>query len=89
MAQGVAVKVIPNARREEVVGVRAGVLVLRVSAPAERGRANEAVRRLLAARLGVRAGAVQIVRGAGAREKVVSVEGMSPERVIAALQDER
>ena len=38
----VAVWVVPGAAREEVVGVHAGALRVRVSAPAEAGTANRA-----------------------------------------------
>lgn len=68
----------PGARRDEIVGVRDGVLVARVRAPAREGRANEALCRLIARELGVGASRVSVVRGAGSREKVVRVEGVEP-----------
>ena len=75
----------PRARAEEIVGERAGVLVVRVTAPPVDGRANEALCRLLAkrARVGVRS--VTIVRGASSREKQVRVEGVSCAELRAAL----
>ncbi len=64
---------------------RDGVLVVRVTAPPVEGRANDALCRLLAkrARVGVRS--VSIVRGAGAREKVVRFEGIDLEGLRRAL----
>lgn len=49
----VLVRVQANARRDEFVGIREGVLVARVTAPALDGRANRALCRLLAKRLDV------------------------------------
>jgi uncharacterized protein YggU (UPF0235/DUF167 family) len=41
---------------------------------------------LLASRIGVPKSRVSVVRGAGAREKVVRVEGVSPDALRAALE---
>jgi uncharacterized protein len=53
--------------------------LVRVRAAPEGGRANAALCRLLAKRVGVGVRSVSVVRGASSREKVVSVEGMSAE----------
>jgi uncharacterized protein len=81
----IAVRLQPRARANEIVGERDGVLVVRVTAPPVEGRANEALCRLIAkrARVGVRR--VSVLRGAGAREKVVRVEGIDESRLRAAL----
>jgi uncharacterized protein len=49
-----------------------------VSAPPERGRANDAVLDLLAERLDLPRRSLSIVSGHGAREKVVLMEGIGP-----------
>jgi uncharacterized protein (TIGR00251 family) len=46
---------------------------VRIAAPAVDGRANQALCELIAARLRVAPGNVQVTRGAGARRKVVTV----------------
>jgi uncharacterized protein YggU (UPF0235/DUF167 family) len=51
---------------------------LRVIAPPERGRANDAALRLVAERLGVDTDAVRLVAGHGSRDKVVEVTGIAP-----------
>jgi uncharacterized protein len=82
-----AIRVQPRAKRTEVAGERDGVVVIRVSAPPVDGKANEAVTRLLAERLGVPKSAVAIVRGHGHRDKQVRVDGMSADEIRAALLD--
>ena len=61
----------------EIAGERDGSVVVRVTAPATEGRANEALGKLVAKRLGVAKGSVEIVSGATRREKVLRVDGLS------------
>jgi hypothetical protein len=81
----ISVRVQPRARSDEIASVRGGVVVVRVTAPPLDGRANEAVARVLAGRLGVRSAAVTIVRGERARDKVVTIDGMSRSEVEQTL----
>ena len=79
-------RVQPGARRAGLTAWMAdGTLKLGVSAPAEDGRANRAVVSLLAAALGVREAAVRVVRGHGARGKVVEVDGLDDATARARL----
>jgi uncharacterized protein (TIGR00251 family) len=79
-------RVQPGARRAGLVGWMAdGTLKLAVSEPPEDGRANRAVAALLAATLGVRESAVRVVRGHGARTKVIEVDGMDEQAVRTRL----
>jgi len=59
------------------------VLRARVAAPPVEGAANQALRRRLADELGVARRAVRRVAGAAGRQKLVVVEGMTPEDVLA------
>jgi uncharacterized protein len=81
----ISVRVQTRARKDELASVRDGVLVVRLSAPPLDGRANEALRQLLAGRLGVRASSVTIFRGHRARDKLVRVVGVDQAAVDAAL----
>jgi uncharacterized protein len=81
----IAVRVQPQAAREAIVGWAAGALRVRVTAPPENGRANDAVAALLARALGVRASAVRVVRGARSRDKIVRVDGLTRLEVEARL----
>ena len=69
--------VVPRARRSELQGVVDGRLKLRIAAPPAAGAANAACLDLLAELLGVRRSAVALVRGGGARRKLVRVEGLT------------
>ncbi len=80
------VRVSPGARRTEVAGRYGEGWKIRVAAPPENGRANEAVLRLLAERLGVPRRAMTIVSGHTARDKVVEVTGISHDRIHAELR---
>jgi uncharacterized protein len=81
----ITVRLQPRAKRDEVVGERDGVVVIRVTAPPVDGRANEALCRLIAKRAQVARSRVEIVRGHSAREKVVRVEGVEDDVLRAAL----
>jgi uncharacterized protein YggU (UPF0235/DUF167 family) len=65
-----------RAARTEIAGERAGGLLVRVTAPPVGGRANDAVRKLVAKRLGVAASRVAIARGARARDKLLRIDGV-------------
>ena len=59
---------------------RAGVLKAAVTAPAEEGKANAAVIELLAREWRLAKSAIEVVRGATARQKVLAIAG-EPETV--------
>jgi uncharacterized protein (TIGR00251 family) len=80
-----AVRLQPRARANEIVGERDGKLLARVTAPAREGRANHALRRLIARRARVGIERVQIVRGASSRDKLVRVRGVSATELRQAL----
>jgi uncharacterized protein (TIGR00251 family) len=79
------VRVRAGARRDEIGDLVDGVLHVRVAAPAHEGRANRALCRLLADRLGVAPSRVAIARGGRSRDKVVEVEGVDQATVDRVL----
>ena len=81
----VRVRVSPGARRGGVAGRVGEVWKLRVTAPAEGGRANEAVVRLLADKMDVPRRSVSLVSGHTARDKVVELEGLEAAEVERRL----
>ncbi len=58
-----SVKVIPKARREEIVGWEGERLKIKVTAPPEKGEANRAVVRLLAKSLGIAQNRIVLLKG--------------------------
>lgn len=68
----------PGAGRTQVVGRHGAAVKIRVAAPPEQGRANEALVGLLAERLGVPAKAVTLAVGASSRSKQFRIEGVDP-----------
>ncbi len=68
----VKVRVVPRAKREEVIP-EGDSLVVKVREPPEGGRANKRVVELLAKHFGVSKSRVEIVRGHRSREKLVRV----------------
>ena len=81
--QKLEVRLTPRASRDEIGDRREGVLQVRVKAPPVDGRANEALRKLIAKRVGVPKSRVTIVRGERSRRKLVAIEGADP----AALKE--
>jgi uncharacterized protein (TIGR00251 family) len=71
-------RVSPGASRAAVVGRHGAGWKVRVAAPPEAGRANEAVLRLLAETLQLTRRDVELVAGHASRDKVVSVSGIDP-----------
>jgi len=79
-------RVSPGAGRSALVGRHGDAWKVRVSAPPERGRANEAVVELLAASLGLSRPDVRLVSGGGSRDKIVELSGLTYEEVERRLE---
>ncbi|MHB8059496.1 MAG: DUF167 domain-containing protein [Gaiellaceae bacterium] len=86
-----SLRVSPGARKSAVVGRYGERWKIRVAAPAESGRANEALIGLLQQTLGVSRSQLRIVAGAAARDKIVEVKGIDveeSERLLSASAGE-
>ena len=81
----IEVRLRPGGHADELIGLEAGVLRARVSAPPVDGKANQALCRLIAKRAGVAPSRVSVVRGAKSRDKLVRVEGVEPGALLEAL----
>jgi uncharacterized protein YggU (UPF0235/DUF167 family) len=73
----------PRAGSDHVDGVVDGVLRAHVAAPAVAGAANQSLLRLIADELGIARRSVRLVAGAAGRQKLVVVEGLPTEEVVA------
>lgn len=69
------VKVVPKASRDRIMGELSGMLKVSVSAAPERGAANEAVCKLIARGLGIRAGQVTVETGHASPRKTLRICG--------------
>jgi uncharacterized protein (TIGR00251 family) len=81
----IEVRLRPRGRQDELLGMRDGVLQARVTAPPVDGKANRALRKLIAKRAGVAPSRVSVVRGEKSRDKLVRVEGVDPTALRASL----
>jgi uncharacterized protein (TIGR00251 family) len=74
-------RVQPRSHRDAIEGEWQGALKVRLTAPPVDDRANDALRRLLAARLNIPVAAVRIVAGERSRTKRVEVRGVTAAQV--------
>lgn len=82
----IALRVAPGSATSAVVGPYLEGWKLRIAAPPDRGKANDAVVHLLAEVLSIRAHRVVIVAGHASRNKVVQIDGLSLDAITDALR---
>ncbi len=79
------VKVVPNASRDQVVGMLGDAVKIKVAAPPESGKANKAVCQLVARSLGLAGREVAVVAGAGQPNKTLAITGLSADAIRTKL----
>ena len=79
-------RVTVRSAHDRVEGWRDGRLIVRTTAPPLQGRANDAVRRLIADACGLAPSQVEVIRGERAREKTVRVRGLRRDDLLRALR---
>ena len=84
----IAVKVVPRAAKNEIVGWLEGALKIRIQAPPEDGRANRALEELLAEALGLKKNAVTVATGRRASASRSSASRATRSCVVS-VADER
>jgi uncharacterized protein len=82
----IEVRLRPRGSKNELIGMRDGVLQAKVTAPPVDGRANRALCKLIAKRVGVAPSRVSVVRGVRSREKLIRVEGVAKAELETALE---
>lgn len=82
-----AVRVTPRSSRAAIGGLRAGRLIVRVTAAPTDGSANTAVRKLVAKAFSLPPSAVRIARGETSREKSLELNGVSLVAARSVLKD--
>jgi uncharacterized protein (TIGR00251 family) len=81
----VSVRVLPRSSNEGVAGIEGGVVRIRLNAPPVEGQANEALVRFLSKALGVPKSRIALVAGGKGRSKIVRVDGITREALLAGL----
>lgn len=82
----IKVRVIPNAKRNEVVGRIGSILRVKISAPAVEGRANEELCEFLSEFFEVRRNMVFLRKGERGREKTIEICGRAEEELDEVLE---
>jgi uncharacterized protein len=75
----------PGARRNAILGERAGSLRVSVTAAPEKGKANAAIAALLAEGLGCRSSAIALISGETSRQKRFLIEGLTSDELRQRL----
>jgi uncharacterized protein (TIGR00251 family) len=75
----------PRASRTMLAGTHDGCVKIRLAAPPVDGAANAALIEFVADRLGIARSRVRIAAGHASRRKVVEIDGVSADSIIAAL----
>jgi uncharacterized protein (TIGR00251 family) len=78
-------RVSPGAGKSGIIGRHGDAWKVRVTAPPEDGRANEAVVRLLADALSMPRTSVTLVSGHTGRDKIVLLDGVGPAQIERRL----
>ena len=81
------VKVVPGSSRDCIAGWLGETLKVRVSVPAERGKANAAVERLVAEALGIPAKCARIAAGSRSARKRIEISGLSEAEIHQRLSN--
>ena len=81
----IAVKVVPRAAKDEIVGWLEDALKVRVQAPPQDGRANRALEALLADALSLKKNAVTVTTGRASAMKRVAIAGLSRDEIVRRL----
>jgi uncharacterized protein (TIGR00251 family) len=83
-----SVRAQPGARRDAIVGEHGGMLKVAVSAPPDKGRANDAIIAVLAAAFGIKRSQIELVSGATSRQKQFLLRGVTREQLTLLLERE-
>jgi uncharacterized protein (TIGR00251 family) len=76
----------PRASKSETAGLHAGVIKIRVAAPAVENAANLALVEFVAKQLGIAKRSVRIVSGGASRRKVMEIDGVTEEGIAKKLK---
>jgi uncharacterized protein len=81
----IAIKVQPNARKNEIVGFSNDTLRLKIAAPPDKGKANKELIEFLSDALDLKKSDISILRGLTDHNKLIAIEGISLEELMVRL----
>ena len=82
----IRVKVLPGSSRNQVIGKEGDVFKVKLTSPPVERRANKALIELLAKRLRIAKGRIEIISGKSSRLKTVRISGLSLEEITQVLK---
>jgi uncharacterized protein (TIGR00251 family) len=82
----IKVKVIPRSSRTEIAGRKNDVYRVKITDPPVEGKANKALIKFLAEKVGVPRGDVEILSGKTGRLKTVRIRGLAAGDIARALE---
>jgi uncharacterized protein (TIGR00251 family) len=86
MTVTIEILVQPRASREKIGPMHDGRIKIAVTAPPVDGEANAAVIALLAKRLGIARGQLEVIAGASSRRKTIRLAGVTPAQIAELLE---
>jgi uncharacterized protein (TIGR00251 family) len=85
MAVTIEILVQPRASRDKIGPMHDGRIKIAVTAPPVDGEANAAVIALLAKRLGIARGQLEVIAGASSRRKTIKLAGVTAAQIAELL----
>lgn len=79
------IKAVPSSSRDCLAGWLGDTLKVRVTAPAERGKANAAIEAIVTEVLGLPKGSARIIAGKTSARKILEISGLSEAEVYRRL----
>ena len=78
-------RIVPNAKRDEVVGEYGDAVKIKVAAPAVEGKANEALLEFVAEKLRVHRRGITLISGEKSRDKLIKIANLEAAEARARL----
>ena len=79
------IKVIPSSSKDCIVGWLENTLKIKVKAPADKGKANKAVIKLLEENLKLAKGTISITNGITSGNKIIEIDGINDDVIHQQL----
>ena len=78
-------RIVPNAKRDEVVGEHGDAVKIKVAAPALEGKANEALLEFIAEKLRIHRRDITLIAGEKSRDKLIEIANLDAAEARARL----